>query len=107
MRDKSQRGFLFKHGVLYLFLLALLIRHYHFFATLIVQVDRAPRSLNKMFGCYLAAVDESQREPLSDHRAQFFHEVQTERWPARTEGMEKSHLRVQTDPFCSSHAVTQ
>src|SRR5262249_4344805 len=74
-------------------------------APLVDKHDSSALTFLEISGGDLAPVDERQRKPVSEDRAEFFLQIQSKRRAARAHCMQKTELRIQPGSFACRAAV--
>ena len=76
-------------------------------ATLVVQEDGAAWTPIEVPRPDLRAVDQCQREPIGDHRAELFQDIQRERHASGPQGVKKPELRIESHALDSTAAIIE
>ena len=102
MGNQSHRDQLLQQPMRSCALLVLLVGGQGRATSSFVEADSAARCLIEVLDTDLSPIDHSERQSVDDGSSEFFHEVECERWSARSECMEISDLRIQAHPLkCS------
>jgi hypothetical protein len=88
-----------------LLLLALLPGGDDLATALVVEHDRAALAFVEIAGVDLAAVDQGEGEPIRQHGAKLFLEIQRQRGAAGTHGMQETELGIESDRLGRRSAV--
>ena len=99
IRQQTQRNSFVEERMQDLFLLPGLPGYQDLFAGSITHDDATGLRADKSVPRDLAAIDEGNGEPVGEHRAQFFHQVERKAGTARAVAMQKAHRGVEPDGF--------
>src|SRR5689334_7590170 len=96
-RKLRDAEFLFEQRMCEFLLFAFLVRLYSALAPGVGELHRAALARSKIFRADLLAIDECDRQPVSQPRAKFLHQIQRQRRPVRAFRVEIANKRVKPD----------
>jgi len=88
-----------------LVLLSLLVGYHDFFSSIIGQVNGTAWPINEILLGQLPPVHKSQHEAISQYTSKLLHQVQGERRPARSQCVQKPHLRIKPNALRGGHTI--